>query len=33
MAVWYAMHKSVTSLIIEIKAQMPPNPPVEQSLS
>jgi hypothetical protein len=33
LAVWYAMHKSLTSLIIEIKAQMPPNPPVEQGLS
>ena len=30
LAVWYSMHKSVTSLIVEIKAQMPPNPPVEQ---
>jgi hypothetical protein len=30
LAVWYAMHKSVTSLIVEIEAQMPPNPPVEQ---
>jgi hypothetical protein len=28
LAVWYAMHSSVTSLIVEIKAQMPPNPPV-----
>ena len=30
LAVWYAMHKSVASLIVEIKAQMPQNPPVEQ---
>ena len=30
LAVWYAMHKSVTRLIVEIKAQIPPNPPVEQ---
>jgi hypothetical protein len=29
-AVWYAVHRSVTSLIVEIKAQMPPNRPVEQ---
>ncbi len=28
LAVWYAMHKSMMSLIVEIKAQMPPNPPV-----
>ena len=33
LAVWYAMHKSVTRLIVEIKAQMPPNPPVEQGPS
>jgi hypothetical protein len=30
---WYVMHKSVTSLIVEIKAQMPPNPPLEQGTS
>jgi hypothetical protein len=29
-AVWYSMHKSVTSLVVEIKAQMPANPPVSQ---
>jgi len=33
LAVWYSMHKSVTSLVVEIKAQMPPNPPVEQGPS
>ena len=33
LAVWYAMHKSVTSVVVEIKAQMPPNPPLEQSPS
>ena len=33
LAVWYAMHQSVTSLIVEIRAQMPPNPPVEQGFS
>jgi len=33
LAVWYAIHKSVTRLIVEIKAQMPPNPPVEQGPS
>jgi hypothetical protein len=30
LAVWYAMHKSVARLVSEIKAQMPPNPAVEQ---
>ena len=33
LAVWYALHQSVTSLIVEIKAQMPPNPPLEQGSS
>ncbi len=33
LAVWYFTHKSVTSLVAEIKAQMPPNPTVEQSPS
>jgi len=33
LAVWYSMHRSVTSLIVEIKAQMPTNPPVEQGPS
>jgi hypothetical protein len=27
------MHRSVASLVVEIKAQMPPNPPVEQGPS
>jgi hypothetical protein len=31
LAIWHVMHRSVTSLIVEIKAQMPPNPPVEQA--
>jgi len=30
LTVWHAMHRSVSSLIVEIKSQMPPNPPVEQ---
>ena len=25
LAIWYVMHRSVASLVIEIKAQMPPN--------
>ncbi len=29
-AVWYTMHRSVTRLVDEIKAQMPANPAVEQ---
>jgi hypothetical protein len=29
LAVWYSMHRSVTSLVAEIKAQMPANPQVE----
>jgi hypothetical protein len=33
LAVWHAVHRSVTSLIVEIKAQMPPNRPVEQGPS
>lgn len=33
LSVWYVMHRSVASLIVEIKAQMPPNPPVEQGPS
>lgn len=31
LAVWYSMHRSVTSLIVEIKAQMPANPEIEQA--
>jgi hypothetical protein len=30
LTIWYFMHKSVTSLVIEIKAQMPAKPAVEQ---
>jgi hypothetical protein len=33
LAIWYATHRSVANLIVEIKAQMPPNPPVEQGPS
>jgi len=33
LAIWYATHRSVTNLIVEIKAQMPRNPPVEQGPS
>jgi hypothetical protein len=32
-ALWYSMYKSVTSLVVEIKAQMPANPPVSQDRS
>lgn len=32
LSVWYAMHRSATSLIAEIKAQMPASPPVEQGV-
>ena len=33
LAIWYATHRSVANLIVEIKAQMPSNPPVEQGPS
>jgi hypothetical protein len=33
MAVWYSMHRSVTRLVVEIKAQMPANPQIEQGPS
>jgi hypothetical protein len=29
-ALWFFQHKSSSRLIYEIKAQMPPNPPVQQ---
>lgn len=32
LAVWYAMHRSVASLVVEIKAQMPANPAIEQGV-
>ena len=30
LAIWYKMHKSSAKLVVEIKAQMPANPPIEQ---
>ena len=30
LALWYFMRRSVRSIIVEIKAQMPPNPQIEQ---
>ena len=33
LAVWHVMHKSVKTLGLEIKAQMPANPSVEQAAS
>ena len=31
LAIWYSMRRSVASLVVEIKAQMPPNPEIEQN--
>ena len=31
LSIWYVMHRSASSLIVEIKAQMPANPAIEQA--